>query len=74
MCYIELCNSKKIGHQVRLGARSDKTTTKFGSRFHRRQWECDKNSQIFKFKRIHIVYDIIDFFQKLILNAMGYVD
>ena len=73
MCYIELCNKKdrspgSFRRQIRL------TNVEFGSRFHRRQWECDKNSQIFKFKRIHLVYDIIDFFQKLIFYAMGYVD
>ena len=73
MCYIELCNKKdrspgSFRRKIRL------KNMKFGSRFHRRQWECDKNSQIFKFKRIHLVYQIIDFFQKLIFYAMGYVD
>ena len=63
MCYIELCNKKdrSLGsfmRQIRLN------NVQVGSRFHRRQWECDKNSPIFKFKRIHLVYHIIDFFFK----------
>ena len=73
MCYIKLCNKKdrspgSFRRQIRL------IKVEFGSRFHRRQWECDKNSQIFNFERIHLVYHIIDFFQKLIFYAMGYVD
>ena len=73
MCYIEICNKKdrspgSFTRQTRL------KNVEYGSRFHRRQWKCDKNSQIFKFKRIHFVYHIIDFFQKLIFYAMGYVD
>ena len=60
MCNIELCNKRdrspgSFRRQIRL------KNVEFGSRFHRRQRECDKNSQIFKFKRIHLVYHIIDF-------------
>ena len=74
MCYIEPCNKTdrlpgSFRRQIRL------KNVEFGSRFLRRQWECDKKkSQIFKFKRINLVYHIIDFFQKLIFYAMGYVD
>ena len=69
MCNIELCNKKdrspdSFRHQIRL------KNVEFGSRFHRRQWECDKSSQIFNLKRIHIVYHTIDVFQKLIFHAM----
>ena len=73
MCYIALCNKKdRSPGSFRRQIRSK--NVEFGSRLHRRQWECDKNSQIFKFKRIHLVYQIIDFFQKMIFYAMGYVD
>ena len=69
MCYIEICNIKdrspgSFTRQTRL------KNVEYGSRFYRRQWECDKNSQMFKFKRIHFVYHITDFFQKHIF----YVD
>ena len=68
MSYIEMCNKKdrspgSFSRQIRL------KNVEFGSRFHWRQWECDKNTQIFKLKRIYFVYHIIDFFQKLIFYA-----
>ena len=73
MCYIELGNKKdrspgSFRRQIRL------KNVEFGSRFNGRQWECDRNNQIFKFKRIQLVYHIIDFFQKLIFYVMEYVD
>ena len=70
MCYTELCNKKdrspgSFKRQIRL------KNVGFGSRFHTRQWECDKNNQIFKFKRIHLVYHIIDFISKTDILCHG---
>ena len=57
-----MCNEKdkspgSFSRQIRL------ENVEFGSRFHRRQWERVENTQIFKLKRIHFVYHIIDFFK-----------
>ena len=73
MSYIEMCNKNdrspgSFSRHIRL------ENVEFGSRFHRRQWERAKNTHIFKLKRIHFVYHIIDFFQKLIFYATGSVD
>ena len=73
MSYIELCNKKdrspaSFGCQIRL------KNQKVGSRFHRRQWKCDKNTEFFKFKSTRLVNHIIGFFQKLIFHAKGFVD
>ena len=73
MSYIELCNKKdrspgSFGRQIRS------KNEKVGSRFHRRQWKCDKNTEFFKFKSTHLVNHIIDFFQKLIFRANVSVD
>ena len=68
-----MCNKKdrspgSFSHHIRL------KNVEFGSRFHTRQWEYVENTQIFKLKRIHFVYHITDFFQKLIFYATGSVD
>ena len=74
MCYIEICNKKDrspglFRRQIKL------KNVEFGSRFHRRQSECVKiKFGFFKFKRIRLVYHIIDFLQKLIFYATRYVD
>ena len=73
MSYIEMCN-KKDRSPGSLSRLIILKTVELGSRFHRRQWECIENTQIFKLRRTHFVYHIIDFFQKLIFYATGSVD
>ena len=73
MSYTVLCN-KKIGHQVRLAARSDRKTRKLVPASIDGNGNVIKNTQFFKFKRTQLVNHIIDFLQKLIFLAKVSVD